>query len=185
LALDGVGLTVAEGEFVAVVGPSGCGKSTLLRILGGLLVPTEGRVRLDGRLPASQPRQVGYVFQKVSLMPWRTVLRNVTLPLEVAGISKSKAEQRARDLLRLVGLEEFEGVFPRALSGGMAQRVALARALVGEPDGSNIVSGEIRGSKEDAERLGSELADELLGKGARGILDRLYKDQQHPPNDKR
>ena len=134
LALDGVGLTVAEGEFVAVVGPSGCGKSTLLRILGGLLVPTEGRVRLDGRLPASQPRQVGYVFQKVSLMPWRTVLRNVTLPLEVAGISKSKAEQQARDLLRLVGLEEFEGVFPRALSGGMAQRVALARALVGEPD---------------------------------------------------
>jgi NitT/TauT family transport system ATP-binding protein len=134
LALDGVGLTVAEGEFVAIVGPSGCGKSTLLRILGGLLMPTEGRVRLDGEPPASRRRQVGYVFQKVSLMPWRTALGNVTLPLAVAGTSKAKAEQRARDLLTLVGLEEFEGAFPRALSGGMAQRVALARALVGEPD---------------------------------------------------
>jgi NitT/TauT family transport system ATP-binding protein len=134
LALDGVGLTVAEGEFVAIVGPSGCGKSTLLRILGGLLMPTEGQVRLDGEPPASRRRQVGYVFQRVSLMPWRTVLGNVTLPLEVAGTPKAKAEQRARDLLTLVGLEEFEGVFPRALSGGMAQRVALARALVGEPD---------------------------------------------------
>ena len=134
LALDGVGLTVAEGEFVAVVGPSGCGKSTLLRILGGLLVPTEGRVRLDGRPLALRRRQVGYVFQRVSLMPWRTVLRNVTLPLEVAGMPKAKAEQQARGLLTLVGLEEFEGVFPRALSGGMAQRVALARALVSEPD---------------------------------------------------
>ena len=134
LALDGVGLTVAEGEFVAIVGPSGCGKSTLLRILGGLLMPTEGQVRLNGKPLASPRRQVGYVFQKVSLMPWRSVLRNVTLPLEVAGMPKAKAEQKARDLLTLVGLGEFEGVFPRALSGGMAQRVALARALVGEPD---------------------------------------------------
>lgn len=134
LALDGVGLTVAEGEFVAIVGPSGCGKSTLLRILGGLLVPTKGEVRLHGMPPMSRRRHVGFVFQKVSLMPWRTVLRNVTLPLEVAGMPRDKAERKARDLLTLVGLEEFERVFPRALSGGMAQRVALARALVGEPD---------------------------------------------------
>jgi NitT/TauT family transport system ATP-binding protein len=134
LALDGLGLTVGEGEFVAIVGPSGCGKSTLLRILGGLLIPTEGEVYLDGRKLQSPQRQVGFVFQKVNLMPWRTVLRNVTLPLEVAGTPKPKAEQQARELLDLVGLSGFEKVYPRQLSGGMAQRVAIARALIAEPE---------------------------------------------------
>ena len=134
LALDGVRLAVEQGEFVAIAGPSGCGKSTLLRILGGLLVPTEGQVHLDGRSLSSPRRQVGYVFQKVNLMPWRTVLRNVTLPLEVARLSRLQAEQRAWDLLTLVGLEEFAAVYPRQLSGGMAQRVAIARALVGDPE---------------------------------------------------
>ncbi len=134
LALDEVSLAVGQGEFVAIVGPSGCGKSTLLRILGGLLPPSEGVVRLDGQQLASPRRQVAYVFQAVNLMPWRTVLRNVTLPLEVAGVSRVQAEQRAAGLLRLVGLTGFEGVYPRALSGGMAQRVALARALVAEPE---------------------------------------------------
>jgi NitT/TauT family transport system ATP-binding protein len=134
LALDGVGLIVGEGEFVAIVGPSGCGKSTLLRILGGLLTPTEGEVELAGQSPTSPFRQVGFVFQKVNLMPWRTVLHNVTLPLEVAGIAKPHREQQARELLSLVGLEEFEGVVPRQLSGGMAQRVAIARALVSQPE---------------------------------------------------
>ncbi len=133
-ALDRVGLAVGRGEFVAIVGPSGCGKSTLLRILGGLLVPTEGRVHLNGRLLASPRRQVGYVFQKVNLMSWRTVLRNVILPLEVAGVPRSEAERRARDLLVLVGLEGFGNVYPRELSGGMAQRVAIARALVGDSE---------------------------------------------------
>ncbi len=133
-ALDGVGLAVREGEFVAIVGPSGCGKSTLLRILGGLLAPTEGMVRLDGQPLLAPRRQVGYVFQKVNLMPWRTVLRNVTLPLEVAGMPGLQAEQQAREVLALVGLEEFERVFPRELSGGMAQRVAIARALVARPE---------------------------------------------------
>lgn len=134
LALDGVGLTVGEGEFVAIVGPSGCGKSTLLRILGGLLVPTEGQVCLDGRPLLAPQRQVGYVFQKVSLMPWRSALRNVMLPLEVAGTPRAQAEQQARELLVLVGLEEFGHAFPRELSGGMAQRVAIARALVSRPE---------------------------------------------------
>jgi NitT/TauT family transport system ATP-binding protein len=138
LALDGVGLVVGQGQFVAIVGPSGCGKSTLLRILGGLLVPTEGQVCLDGRslLPgrAIPCRQVGYVFQKVNLMPWRTALRNVMLPLEVAGVPRLQAEERARELLALVGLGGFEAVYPRELSGGMAQRVAIARALAGEPE---------------------------------------------------
>jgi NitT/TauT family transport system ATP-binding protein len=133
LALDGVELSVSDGEFVAIVGPSGCGKSTLLRILGGLLEPTEGSVFLDGQMLDSPKRQVGYVFQKVNLMPWRSVLHNVTLPLEVSGMPRSRAEEKAQDLLALVGLEEFGKVFPRQLSGGMAQRVAIARALVGQP----------------------------------------------------
>jgi NitT/TauT family transport system ATP-binding protein len=134
LALDGVELTVGKGEFVAIVGPSGCGKSTLLRILGGLLVPTEGRVHLDSR-PLSSPRRlVGYVFQKMSLMPWRTVLGNVVLPLQVAGVPRTQAERRARDLVDLVGLMGFEAAYPRQLSGGMAQRVAIARALVSDPE---------------------------------------------------
>ncbi|MGQ9600458.1 MAG: ABC transporter ATP-binding protein [Anaerolineae bacterium] len=134
LALDGVSLSVDDGEFVAIVGPSGCGKSTLLRILGGLLNPTEGTVHLDGQPLSSPRRQVGYVFQNVNLMPWRTVLRNVTLPLEVAGVPRTVAEQRARELLTLVGLEGFEETYPRQLSGGMAQRVAIARALVSRPE---------------------------------------------------
>ena len=133
-ALDGVGLVVRKGEFVVIVGPSGCGKSTLLRILGGLLAPTEGRVQLDSRPLSSPRRQVSYVFQKMSLMPWRTVLGNVLLPLQVAGVSRSQAERRAQDLIDLVGLTGFETAYPRQLSGGMAQRVAIARALVSDPE---------------------------------------------------
>lgn len=134
LALDGIGLALGPGEFVAIVGPSGCGKSTLLRILGGLLEPTEGWVQLSGKPVASPRRQVGYVFQSVNLMPWRSVLRNTTLPLEVAGAPQAERERRARDLLALVGLGDFEAAYPRQLSGGMAQRVAIARALVSEPE---------------------------------------------------
>lgn len=133
LVLDGVSLSVDEGEFVAIVGPSGCGKTTLLRILGGLLTPTEGWVHLNGQPLLFPRRQVGYVFQNVNLMPWRTVLRNVMLPLEVAGVSRGLAEEQARQLLALVGMEGFEEAYPRQLSGGMAQRVAIARALVGRP----------------------------------------------------
>jgi NitT/TauT family transport system ATP-binding protein len=133
-AVDDIGLAVGKGEFVAIVGPSGCGKSTLLRILGGLLTPTEGRVEMGKQSPASSQRQVGYVFQNVNLMPWRTVLRNVTLPLEISGVPKPRAEQEAGELLTLVGLDGFEQLYPRELSGGMAQRVAIARALAGQPE---------------------------------------------------
>ena len=133
-ALDGVGLVVRKGEFVVIVGPSGCGKSTLLRVLGGLLAPTKGLVHLDNRPLSSPRRQVGYVFQKMSLMPWRTVLGNVLLPLQVAGVSRNQAERRAQDLIDLVGLTGFEAAYPRQLSGGMAQRVAIARALVSDPE---------------------------------------------------
>jgi len=134
LALDGVGLVVGKGEFVAIVGPSGCGKSTLLRVLGGLLAPTGGWVHLDSKPLSSPRRQVAYVFQKMSLMPWRTVLGNVLLPLQVAGVPRGQAERRARDLVDLVGLTGFEAAYPRQLSGGMAQRVAIARALVSDPE---------------------------------------------------
>lgn len=134
LALQGITLTVGQNEFVAVVGPSGCGKSTLLRILGGLLVPTAGDVWLDGQVLSTPRRRVGYVFQKANLMPWRTVLSNVMLPLEIAGISRSRASRQAGELLELVGLVGFERAYPRELSGGMAQRVAIARALVADPE---------------------------------------------------
>jgi NitT/TauT family transport system ATP-binding protein len=133
LALDGIDLQVQQGEFAAIVGPSGCGKSTLLRILGGLLAPAEGQVSLNGERLYAPRRQVGYVFQSVNLMPWRTVLRNVTLPLEIAGTPRSEADRRGLELLDLVGLAGFQDAYPRELSGGMAQRVAIARALVGEP----------------------------------------------------
>lgn len=132
-ALEAVDLTVRDGEFVAIVGPSGCGKSTLLRILGGLLLPTKGHVYLHGEQLLAPRRHVGFVFQSANLMPWRTVLRNVSLPLEVAGVPWADAEPHSRDLLVLVGLTGFEDAYPRELSGGMAQRVAIARALVGNP----------------------------------------------------
>jgi len=102
--------------------------------LGGLLAPTEGRVHLDSRPLSSPRRQVGYVFQKMSLMPWRTVLGNVVLPLQVAGTSRTEAKRRAQDLIDLVGLTGFGSAYPRQLSGGMAQRVAIARALVSDPE---------------------------------------------------
>ncbi len=132
--LDGLSFSVAQEEFVAVLGPSGCGKSTLLRVLAGLLPPTAGRVCLRGEpLSGPQPR-VGMVFQEANLMPWRTVLRNITLPLELRGVPWGEARQRAERLIALVGLQGFEATLPRDLSGGMAQRVAIARALIQNPE---------------------------------------------------
>jgi NitT/TauT family transport system ATP-binding protein len=135
-ALSNVNLRVGRGEFVSVIGSSGCGKSTLLRLIGGLLQPTEGRVDLAGATPAEAQRRkaIGYVFQDPSLLPWRSVIANVTLPLEVNRRSRGEDRRRSpHDLLHLVGLSQFEGYYPRELSGGMQQRVALARALVFEP----------------------------------------------------
>lgn len=132
-ALRDVSLQISAGEFVSLVGPSGCGKTTLLRILGGLLQADSGVVRIDGQ-SMTQPRQeIGFVFQNPTLMPWRTVLRNVTLPLEVRGNGGETNKTRAMELLSLVGLIGFENSYPRELSGGMQQRVAIARALVYEP----------------------------------------------------
>jgi NitT/TauT family transport system ATP-binding protein len=129
-----VSLSVRKGEFVGVVGPSGCGKTTLLRIFAGLIPPTEGEVIFEGE-PLVQPRRrIGFVFQQANLMPWRTALDNIRLPLELQELPSQEQTRRALEMVELVGLEGFERALPRDLSGGMAQRVALARALVHEPD---------------------------------------------------
>ena len=127
-ALERVSFEVCPREFVAVIGPSGSGKTTLLRILAGILQPTEGEVNFGHH---QQPR-IGMVFQHANLMPWRTVLENIMLPLELSG--GTDAASRARELIELVGLQGFESNWPRELSGGMAQRVAIARALIHDPD---------------------------------------------------
>ena len=132
-ALDRIGFSVAEGEFVAVVGPSGCGKSTLLKILAGLLPTTSGEARLRGTQIAGPRRDIGVVFQSPVLFPWRTVLDNVLLPVDVQRLGRDRYERVALDLLGLVGLDGFERRYPWELSGGMQQRVAITRALVHDP----------------------------------------------------
>lgn len=132
-AIEDVTFSVSEQEFVCILGPSGSGKSTLLRILAGLLHPTRGEVFFQGNLLTEPRREIGFVFQKANLMPWRTVMQNITLPLELQGVTKNEAKERAQALITLVGLEGFENALPRDLSGGMAQRVAIARALVHDP----------------------------------------------------
>jgi NitT/TauT family transport system ATP-binding protein len=127
-ALDDVSFEVCPQEFICVLGPSGSGKTTLLRVLAGLLPPSVGEVNFGNH---QQPR-IGMAFQQSNLMPWRTVLENVKLPLELAGAVD--AGSRARELIELVGLTGFEDNWPRDLSGGMAQRVAIARALIHDPD---------------------------------------------------
>jgi NitT/TauT family transport system ATP-binding protein len=132
-ALADVTLDVAAGEFITIVGPSGCGKTTLLRILGGLLSASSGSVELLGRRVAGPSRNVGMVFQDPVLLPWRTVLENVMLPVAVLRLDRRMHHRRALDLLGLVGLTGFEDKYPHELSGGMRQRVSLARALVHDP----------------------------------------------------
>jgi NitT/TauT family transport system ATP-binding protein len=128
-ALDRLSFSIQPREFVCVLGPSGSGKSTLLRILAGLLEPTSGSFTFSGGKP-----KIGMVFQESNLMPWRTALENITLPLELQGVSPDEARLRAQELIDLVGLQGFESSWPRDLSGGMAQRVAIARALIHDPD---------------------------------------------------
>ena len=133
-ALSSVSLSIRRGEFVSIVGPSGCGKSTLLRIVADLTPPTSGSVEVCGVSPsrARRDRQLGMVFQTPVLYPWRTVIGNVELPLEVAGLTRVERRGRALETLDLVGLTEFKDRRPRQLSGGMQQRVGLARAFATE-----------------------------------------------------
>jgi len=132
--LDGVSFDVWGGEFVCLLGPSGSGKSTLLRIIGGLIPPSQGHVWFQGA-PITEPHpDIGFVFQQTNLMPWRTVLQNVLLPVEVQSNGlDAETTERARALLDLVGLAEFVDAYPAKLSGGMKQRVVLARALMQQP----------------------------------------------------
>ena len=134
-ALAGVDLQIAEGDFVSFIGPSGCGKTTLLRIIADLEQPTGGTIRINGVSPeeARLKRAYGYVFQAPALYPWRTLERNVMLPLELMGISPQERKERAARYLALVNLSGFERKFPWQLSGGMQQRASIARALSFDP----------------------------------------------------
>ncbi|MCK6624423.1 MAG: ABC transporter ATP-binding protein [Anaerolineae bacterium] len=133
LAIAHISFSVLPGEFLCIVGPSGSGKTTLLQILAGLLPPTKGQVWLAGAL-LTQPRpEISIVFQKPNLMPWRTVLDNVLLPLQIQAAPAAEAQRRGQEVLALVGLSEFATAYPKQLSGGMEQRVAVARALIQQP----------------------------------------------------
>ena len=167
-ALDSASFSIQPQEFACLLGPSGSGKSTLLRILAGLLQPTGGDFTFQGNwglsdalskskgIPKPTPR-IGMVFQQSNLMPWRTVQENITLPLELEGISPAERRRRALELVELVGLQGFEESWPRDLSGGMAQRVAIARALAHDPD--LLLLDEPFGSLDalTRERMGGEL----------------------------
>ncbi len=174
-ALAGVSLAIPAGAFVALVGRSGVGKSTLLRVIGGLLRPTSGVVRLRGEDPFTSAAPVGIVFQRDNLMPWRTVSENVRLPLEIGGrdwetgrLSESPSlpvsqsplpSTRVAEALSLVGLAEYGASYPAQLSGGMAQRVAIARALVHRP--ALLLLDEPFGALDALTR--ERMAQELLG----------------------
>ncbi len=136
VALAGIDLSIARGEFVSLIGPSGCGKTTLLRAIADLEQPSSGTLLVNGMSPdrARRERAYGYVFQAPALYAWRTVERNVMLPLEIMGMPLEERRERAARYLALVGLAEFGGRFPWQLSGGMQQRVSIARALSFEPD---------------------------------------------------
>jgi NitT/TauT family transport system ATP-binding protein len=134
-ALRDVSFTVAAGEFLTLIGPSGCGKSTLLRLIAGLIPPTQGSITVGNSSPGDvrAARKFGFVFQDAVLLPWRTSLENIELPMTIAGVPKAERQAKAGELLDLVGLSEFGDARPAKLSGGMARRVAIARALALNP----------------------------------------------------
>ena len=136
VALQNMSLDIGEGEFVSLLGPSGCGKSTVLRIIAGLGDATSGTVdwpRASHDASGSPEREIGFVFQEPTLMPWATVFNNVWLPLRLAHVSRAAARDRVMEALNMVGLEKFAGSYPRELSGGMKMRVSIARALITRP----------------------------------------------------
>lgn len=152
-ALDDLTFSLPPNAFVSLIGPSGSGKSTLLRVLAGLVPPTKGEFHFNKIQP-----KVGLVFQKANLMPWRRVLDNISLPLELQGIPQDAVRRRAQELIHLVGLEGFEQAYPRDLSGGMAQRVSIARSLMHDPD--ILLLDEPFGSLDALTR--EKMGDELL-----------------------
>jgi NitT/TauT family transport system ATP-binding protein len=132
-AVQGASLSVADGEFVAIVGPTGCGKSTLLNVTAGLLPPSTGRVEVFGADLAGLNRQAGYLFQSEALFPWKTALENVAIGLETAATPRAQARERAQDWLARVGLANFGPRYPHMLSGGQRKRVGLAQVLIRDP----------------------------------------------------
>jgi NitT/TauT family transport system ATP-binding protein len=132
-ALKDINLDINEGEMITVVGPSGCGKTTLLKILSGVLDSSSGEVLIDGQRLNGPSPQLGVVFQAPILLPWRTVLKNIMVPIEIQNLDRKRFEARARGLLAMVGLSGFEDKYPNELSGGMQQRVGICRALVHDP----------------------------------------------------
>jgi NitT/TauT family transport system ATP-binding protein len=157
-AVEGLSLEVPKGRFVAVIGPSGCGKSTLFNIIGGLLDGYDGRVAIEGKTVSGVHRDVGMVFQEESTFPWLTTVENVAFPLDVAGVPKAERLERARALLRLVGLDGFEQRYPAELSGGMRQRTAIARTLAFQP--KLLLMDEPFGALDEQTRL--LLGDQVL-----------------------
>jgi len=133
VALDGLRLEIAEGEFLSLLGPSGCGKSTALRIIAGLVEPSGGRVDWPQERPGQREHDLSFVFQEPTLMPWASVFENVRLPLKLGRVPKTEARDRIFDALEMVGLGQFSDSYPRELSGGMKMRVSIARALVTRP----------------------------------------------------
>jgi NitT/TauT family transport system ATP-binding protein len=132
-SLRPIDFTIGDGEFLVVVGPSGCGKTTLLKMIAGLLPPSSGEIRIEGRAITKPHSGVGIVFQTAMLLPWRSVFRNVMMPVEVKKLPRRLYQERARALLKMVGLEGFENKYPWQLSGGMQQRASICRALVHDP----------------------------------------------------
>jgi NitT/TauT family transport system ATP-binding protein len=133
VALASIDLEIERGEFVTLVGPSGCGKSSLLTLISGLAAPSAGRIRIGGREIAGTDREVGFVTQQDNLFPWRTLVDNVALSLELAGVGRAERRREADRWIRRVGLEGFENAFPHQLSGGMRQRANIIRTLIYEP----------------------------------------------------
>jgi NitT/TauT family transport system ATP-binding protein len=157
LALSEVDLTIGQGDFVSLIGPSGCGKTTLLRAIADLVQPTSGLLRVNGLTPAAArlARAYGYVFQAPALLPWRTVARNIMLPLEIMGMPADRRRAEAAHYIDLVGLTAFARKFPWQLSGGMQQRVSIARALSFKP--SLLLMDEPFGALDEITRDGLNL----------------------------
>ena len=175
-ALSEVDLRVEHGDFISLIGPSGCGKTTLLRAIADLEQPTAGRIEVNGVTPhqARLDRSYGYIFQAPALYPWRNIERNVTLPLEIMGLSREERAERAREYLELVDLAGFEKKFPWQLSGGMQQRASIARAVL--RPGAFADGRTVRCARRDRPRSSQRTASETLGqdpqdRGVRHPLD--------------
>jgi NitT/TauT family transport system ATP-binding protein len=206
-ALDDISMTVREGRFVTIVGPSGCGKSTLLQILAGLVMPSTGRVVVEGKpVTGPSPDKIGVMFQDAWLLPWKTAVENIEFPLALRRSPRAERRKRALPLLDLVGLRQFADRYPDELSGGMRQRVAIARCLVQEPRVLLMDEPFAALDEQTRTRMGNELlqiweksggtvvfvthglteaiylADEILVMGARPgrIIERIAVDLPRP-----